>query len=261
MEERDAVLEFLTRSETRRVVLGRLAAEGPCRQSTLADVLGVSARTVKRTLDDLGDREWVTQTESGYALTALGEQVMRTYETAVTSLDAAATLEPLLTHLRGDFCDIPVDAFADAEVVEATKSSPNAPIERALALRASADRLRELSSIVAKESANQLHRRIRNGELSEAELVLERDVLETIDETPAYRESFDEIVANPNVTSYVHDGPFPCLLILSEEHVAVGATNDDGFPAAIAVASSSDARSWAESVYERFRIEATRLPE
>lgn len=261
MEDRDAVLEFLIRSETRRAVLRRLATDGPCCQSVLADALGVSDRTVKRTLDDIEAREWVVPTESGYALTALGNHVIETYETATDSLTAAATLEPLLTHLRGDICDIPVDAFADAEVVEATKSSPNAPIERALAFRQSADSLQELSSIVAKESADQFHRRVLDGEISDAELVLERDVLDTIEATPEYSESFDDIVNSPEVTVYIHDDSFPFLLALTERRVAIGATNDDGFPAALAISSSPDAHSWAESVYEEFRSGATQLPE
>ncbi|MEF8871505.1 MAG: HTH domain-containing protein [Haloarculaceae archaeon] len=259
MDDRDAVLGFLIRSETRRAVLRLLAAEGPCRQSTLADALGVSDRTVKRTLDDIEAREWVVPTESGYALTALGSHVIDTYETATESLSAAATLEPLLTHLRGDICDIPVDAFADAEVVEATKSSPNAPIERALSFRQSADSLRELSSIVAKESADQLHQRVADGKIADVELVLERDVLDTIEANPEYSKSFDEIADSAEVSVYIHSGPFPFLVALTERRVAIGATNDDGFPAALVVSSSPDARSWAESVYEAFRSDATRL--
>jgi len=261
MDDRDGVLGFLVRSETRRGVLRRLATDGPWRQSTLADELGVSDRTVRRTLDDFEQREWVVPTGSGFALTALGEHVIDTYDAAADSLATAAKLEPFLTHVRADTCDVPVGAFADAEVVEATASSPNEPLERALAFRRRAERLRELSSIVVKESAKQLHQRIRDGELADAEVVLERDVVDTIRETPEYNDSFGDIVGSETATMYVHDGSVPFLLTLSERRVAVGATTDDGFPAALVVSESPDAYEWGESVYETVRDSATRLPE
>jgi len=260
MDERDAVLEFLMGSETRRDVLQRLATDGPCRQPVLADTLGVSNRTVKRALDDIEGRQWAVSTPSGYVLTVLGEHVVDTYERATHALADATALEPFLTRLRADACDVPVDAFEDPEVVEATKSSPNAPIERALSFRQTAEHLRELSSIVAKESASQLHQRILDDDVSGVEVVLERDVVDTIETHEEYSQSFEDIVDTDVATAYVHDGPFPFLLALTDRRVALGATNDDGFPAVLVVSECPEVHDWAESVYERFRDEATPVP-
>lgn len=260
MEDGNGTLGFLARSETRPAVLGRLASDGPSRRSGLADALDVSERTVARTVEAIEDREWATATESGYVLTALGEHVLETYESATESLSVGETLEPALARLRADVCDVPVHALADAEVVEATEGAPNAPLEGALSFRQSADSLRELSSIVTKESAAQVGRRLREGDIDELELVVERGVVEAVEETPEFEDSFRELVDADAAAVFVHEGPFPFLLALSPDAAAIGVTNDDGFPSVLVVADSPAAHDWAESVYEQFREEATPFP-
>lgn len=185
---------------------------------------------------------------------------MELYESTVESLATAMELEPFLRRVPSTY-DVPVDGFEDPEVVEASDGSPQAPVERALAFRREATSLRELSSIVTKESAAQVHERIRTADLASLELVLEQDVVDTIQANPEYREPFLRVAAAEQVTVFVHEGPFPFLLALDEDRVALCVTTEDGFPATLVVAESSQVYDWAESVFERFWSEGTPFAE
>lgn len=259
MTRSEGGLSFLTRSETRIGIMRRLAAVGPCRRETLAESLGVSERTVKRTLDEFDSREWITETPSGCVLTALGEHVLEAYESATDRLAIGDKLEPLLKRVRADRSDIPIESFRDAEVVEATGNNPNATIERVLAFRESADRLRELSSLVTKESAGQLTQRVEEGDIDHVEVVLERDVVDTIEENPEYREPFERTVEADAVSMFVYEESFPFLIVLAEQQVALAVTDDAGLPAALVIADDPEAYEWAERTYDQFRDAATPL--
>lgn len=261
MGDDNGVLVFLARSEIRVAVLRQLAENGTCERSTLGSDLPASDRTVKRTLTEFEERDWIVQTPSGYALTAMGDHVLTTYESAVESLETAEDIKPFLKRIPGDTCDVPIPALRDAEIVEAGGRNPSAPLERALTFRRGADHLRELSSIVTRESAEQLRRRVRNGAIQEAEIILEREVVETIESSPEYREGFDEIVQATSVSVFVSESSFPFLLALKPAEVALGVTDEQGFPTALVISDSETVYDWTESVYERFRADATRFEE
>jgi predicted transcriptional regulator len=259
MGDDNGVLVFLARSEIRVAVLRQLAENGTCERSTLGSDLPASDRTVKRTLTEFEGRDWIVQTPSGYALTAMGDHVLTTYESAVESLETAEDIKAFLKRVPGDSCDVPVPALTDAEIVETGGSNPNAPLERALTFRHGAEHLRELSSIVTRESAEQLRQRVREGEIQNAELILEREVIETIQSSPEYREGFDEIVRAKSVSVFISQSSFPFLLALKPAEVALGVTDKQGFPTALVISDSETVYDWAKSVYDRFRADATRF--
>lgn len=252
-------LLFLTRSETRLRTMRRLAAAAPCQRETLANNLGVSKRTVKRTLDEFDSRQWVTKTQSGYVLTALGHHVLETYESATATLAAGDRIKPVLKHIQGDRSGIPIESFRDADIVEATENDPNGPIDRILALQESTHRLRELSPIVTKGSVGQLSQRVEASDVDSVEVILERAVVDTIEGGLGYRELFEQTVEADAVSVFVYDGSFPFLIVLGEQRVALAVTDDAGHLSAVAITDTLEAYEWAEHTYEQFRHAATRL--
>lgn len=247
---------YLLRSEARVDVLERASDGGPCERAALIDDGARSRRTIKRALDGLEGRGLIAVDAGSVALTALGRCVLEGYRSMVDAVEVSVDLGPVLRRIPADAFDLPASDLAGAEVVTASEGSPYAPIDRVLALRRDATELRELSSIVLKESAEQLADRAREGGDLDVHVVLERAAVEAATANPDYREAFEAIQGAPSVAVSVYDGSFPYLLVIADDAVAIGVEEDER-PVAVAVSRSATVREWAEVQFRAFDDEAS----
>nr|WP_246308077.1 hypothetical protein [Halobaculum salinum] len=67
-------IAYLTRSEHRVPTLVALT-ERPRSRAELCELTGVSSSTMRRTLDEFGDRRWIRKEEYQYVATRLGEAI------------------------------------------------------------------------------------------------------------------------------------------------------------------------------------------
>jgi predicted transcriptional regulator len=256
MDAPDDAVAFLAASSNRVTLLGRLRTQGPARRRTCYELLDASRRTVKRTLSALEDRGWVRQTDDGYHVTALGDVVYVEYDRMQQTLSVAERLRPFLRNVPGDAFDLDLRHLADAEVVFAEDSSPYAPMDRALEFRRGSSRLRELSSVVARDSVAQLTERLDEEDQFDVEVVLSADAVESARANDDYASDFGDHRTADALSMYVYEGTLPFLLTIGDESVALGATDESGVPAALVVSDADRVRSWASDVYERYRAAA-----
>lgn len=226
-------------------------AEDPIDGHELRERFDVARTTITRTLDGFDDRGWIRRQGGTCSVTAFGASVAATVKDAVADLEPAVKLAPFLERVPAESFDLDPDALADASITVAEPGSPYAPVERVTELRQGSRTVRELSSIVARDSAEQVHDRAVTGDAT-FEIVLQEDVIDQIHGSAAYREQFERTVAQEGVEVRVYEGTFPFLVVLLDDVVALGVTNEEALPAALVVSEDSTVRAWAEERYEEY---------
>lgn len=248
-------LGYLTRSNLRVDALLTIQSAGTIEERELREQYDAARTTVTRTLDGFEDRGWVTRNAGACTLTAYGDAVAATVADAVTDVDTATSLAPFLRRVPATAFDLDPTTLAGAEVTVAEPGSPYAPVEEVTTLRQQSSTVRELSSIVARDSAEQVHDRAVAGDAS-FEIVLQADVVDQIQASDTYREQFERTVEQAAVDVRVYAGEFPFLIVLLDDVVALGVSNEEEMPAALVVSDAAAARSWAERRYQTYYDDA-----
>lgn len=244
-------LGYLTRSNLRVDALLTIQSAATIDERELREQYDAARTTVTRTLNGFEQRGWVDRNGGRVTLTAYGDAVADTVADAVADLEVTTGVAPFLSRVTATSFDLDPRKLADADVTVAEPGSPYAPVEEVTALRRQSSTVRELSSIVARDSAEQVHDRAVAGDAT-FEIVLQADVVDQIHASDAYRDQFERTVDQPAVTVRVYEERFPFLIVLLDDCVALGVTNDEEMPAALVVSTASDVRSWAEDKYRTY---------
>lgn len=246
---------FLTRSANRVAVM-RTLADGPHSRQELVDKAGGSRVTIARILSDFEGREWVQARNGSYELTTQGRLVIAGLDDLLDRLAAIDRLEPVLPWFAVDQLDVPVEAFADADITVPTGTEPNRHHRRIGQVGATADVARMYSQAVTGE-AIAIHRTAVD-EGQELELLL----------TPAAAESAlgDEDIGT-DVRALGTDGfvgrvdeslPVP-FVALFDECCHIGVADDRGFPVGVVESTDEAVVAWAERTLDRLAAAATPL--
>jgi predicted transcriptional regulator len=255
----DEAVEYLSRSPVRVRLLAALRA-GPVTRAELRDRLDVARTTVGRNVDRMAGLGWIEETPEGPRLTALGAFVVAEFRDLLDAFAVGDDLAPLLERIPADEFDLDPARLADARVTVATDAQPLAPIDRVTTIRADSDSLRELSSVVVADSAEQVRERVASaGPDATVEVVLEAATVETARSNPDYRETFEAAVEADPIDVYRYDGSFPFLLALFDDRIALGVTDERGTPVALVESDEPAVRTWAERRYEAYRADAEQL--
>lgn len=253
-------IQYLARSDTRVSLLEALA-DGPRTRRELVDRLDVARTTLSRNLDRMAEFGWVEAGANGQTcrLTALGAHVHRAVDDLLADVGTGDDLEPFLSRVPADAFDLDPRLLGDADLVEATSERPLAPVERAMELRAGSTTLREFATVVMRESAAQVHERVREADPSATiEVVLDADVAATMREDPEYRDSLETMAGAEAIDYYVH-GELPYLLALLDDRVLLGVVDERGTPLALVESGDDRVYDWAEDTFEAYREAASRL--
>lgn len=245
-------LAFLSQSTNRAAVIQLLQEEEPLDRYEIEEQVEASRRTVIRTVDALIDHGYVSEKNGSYRLTAFGAALIDSYEQFVTEAKQAHELGPFLRHLPSDVLDIELQHFEDAELITATAASPYAAIDRVLAIRRQASRIRELSPIVEQKSIEQLAQRIRDNESVSVEVVLSESAVEASEDHPDYHETQQLITQAAQTSISVASTEIPFLLCIADETVAVGTTKESR-PHSLLVSTNVDVKQWAEETFNMYQ--------
>lgn len=247
-------LSYLARSETRPAILSALPESGGVERRELRERVDASRSTLVRALDRMGEFGWVDDADEGYRLTALGEFVADSFEAVREDFETANGLSAFLERVPAHEFDLDPHLLADARVTAATPAEPLAPVDRVVEIRADSERVRELSSVVARDSAEQVAERATEGS---HEVVLTADVVESLTSGSEYGEAFESALGT--VDFYVHDGDFPFLLALLDDRVALGVVDEHDRPQVLVESADDEVYEWAERTYREYRNAADPL--
>ena len=252
-------ISFLARSEHRVAVLDALGERG-CERNDLIAATGASSPTMGRILSDFEDRRWILRDGRTYELTPLGEFVTDQFIALRDAMTTEQKLRDVWQWLPREMEGFSIDLFTDPVIAYPGPGYPYQPVERVTQLIEGADVMRGFGTTVVKSSnLDAACRAILDG--MEFEFIFSPTVLETIVAWNPTR--IAEAAACENSTTLLHDA-LPdsqwCGLGIYDDRVGICCHDTEtGVLQASIDTDSQSALAWAESIYERYRAEASAL--
>ncbi|WP_129114758.1 helix-turn-helix transcriptional regulator [Halegenticoccus tardaugens] len=242
---------YLTRAEHRVPTLLALTVR-PRSRSELWELTGVSSSTIRRTLREFEDRNWVRKNGYQFEATPLGAFVAAAMVEVIERVETERRLRDVWHWLPGEESGFTIEMCSDAVVTVADADDPYRPANRFTSLLRETDRFRFVGFDVAlfEPCKDELCRRIVDG--MEAEIVDPPRVARYIRSTCP--ELFAETLESGNLTVRLHDALPPYGVGILDSRIAVSGYDPDSVTVRVLVdTDASEAREWAESVYRSYR--------
>lgn len=250
-------LQYLFRSDTRLDVLAAMYNDGPLDRYELEDKLGVSRRTVTRTIDGLANRGLVVETPDGYTLSTYGQVLVKTYRAHYSRLSTVDRLRPFFRNVDISTLDLQIEAFNDAELITPDKERPYALFDRILALRDSATQLREVWPIAAYQPAKQAADLVTADDLR-YEAIVGTEVHQTAREQSDYRDHYEQLVTTADI--YLYEDSLQLFVSIAADDVLLGTVDSvTGDWQAMVSSSNPTVRSWANNWFDQLCAKSQQL--
>lgn len=251
-------IAYLTRSEHRAPTLIALTVR-PRSRSELWEMTGVSESTIRRTLSEFEDRDWVYRDGYQYDVTQLGAFVASAMAELIDRIETERKLRNVWRLLPDEDSGFTIDMCTDATVTTADPDDPSRPITRFCSLLEETDRLRFTGLDVAMLDGckNELCERVLEG--MEAELINPPRVADYIRSNCA--EMFAEALESGNLDLRLHDQLPQFGVILLDDRMGLIGYDPEGVSVRVLVDTESDeAREWAEATFTAHRRKTPTVP-
>ena len=249
---------YLTRSEHRAPTLVALTVR-PRSRSELWEMTGVSSSTIRRTLREFEDRNWIRREGYQYEATPLGAFVASAVAELIERVEIERKLRDVWQWLPDEESGFTIEMCSDAVVTVAESDNPYAPVNRFRTLIGETDRFRFVGSDLAllEPCRDEFCRRVIDG--METEIIDPPSVARYIRST--YPELSSETLASGNLTIRLHDDLPPYGVGIFDHRIAVCGHDPDSVTVRVLLdTDSSDAREWAESTYSHYRRQTPTVP-
>ena len=256
-------IEFLVTSDHRVAVLYALT-KGPSDRDVLRSVSGASSPTMSRVLTDFEKRNWIKREGNTYQLTGLGEFVADCLDEFVKAMTVEHQLRDIWQWLPHEFDGFSADLFTDVSVTRPSPGYPDELIERRIELITQTSTWRGVGvAMLGLRTLETAFDRFLDKEDSfHCEYIYPPAVFEELlswGDTETILDAAD----SDSYTVLIHDDlPIDeryeislfdeCVTICCYDH-------EKGGLAALVETTSHDLRTWAESYYDRYRVEAQPL--
>ncbi len=244
-------IAYLARSEHRGPTLIALTVR-PRSRSELWEMTGVSESTIRRTLSEFEDRDWVARDGYQYEVTQLGAFVASAMADLIDRLETERKLRDVWRLLPDEDSGFTIDMCSDATVTVANAVDPSGPISRFCSLIEESDRLRFTGLDVAMLDAckHVLCERIVEG--METELINPPRVANYIRSNCP--DLFSKALESGNLDVHLHDELPPFGVSIYDDRVGIIGYDEEGVMVRVLVDSdSTEARDWAESIFTTHR--------
>lgn len=249
---------YLARSEHRVPTLVALTIR-PRSRSELWEMTGVSSSTIRRTLNEFEDRNWIRKTGYQYEATQLGAFIASAMADVIEQVETERKLRNIWHWLPSEAHGFSIDMCSDAIVTVADADDPYGPVNRFLSLIRETDRFRFAGFDVAllEPCKADLCQRINDGMVTE--IINPPRVARYI--RANCPELFSETLESGNLTVKLHDDLPNYGVGLFDQRVAITSYDPDSVMVRVVVdMDTQEAREWAESTYESFRRKTPTLP-
>ncbi|WP_435177074.1 helix-turn-helix transcriptional regulator [Halorussus sp. AFM4] len=251
-------IAYLARSEHRAPTLVALTVR-PRSRSELWEMTGVSSSTIRRTLREFEDRNWIRREGYRYEATPLGAYVASAVAELIERLETERTVRDVWQWLPDEDSGFTIEMCADAVVTVAEADNPYAPVNRFLELLRETDRFRFVGSDLAllEPCRDEFCRRVIDG--MRAEIIDPPSVAEYIRST--YPELSAETLASGNLTIRLHDDLPSYGIALFDHRIAICGHDPDSVSVRVLLdTDAEDAREWAESQFSFYRRRTPTVP-
>lgn len=247
-------IAYLARAEHRVPTLVALT-ERPRSRSELCESTGVSSSTMRRTLDEFGDRLWVRKDGYRYVATRLGVAIATGMEELIGRVETERKLRAVWHWLPAAISELPFETWSAMTVTVADPDAPYRPVERFKSLFRETTTVQFLRPEVALMdlSFDLLYRLL--GEGVDVSLIDRPECHAYFLST--YPERSSEMLRQDNFTVLEHDDLPPYGVCLLEDRVVISCyERESGTVRALIDTEAPAVREWAASVYDAHRAEA-----
>lgn len=251
-------VNFLTQSPVRVQILELLREEGELSKRELTERFDVSRVTVQRNVEALQQYDWIDNSHPTYAITPLGELVIDEVSPLTESIETAQKLRPFLKWIPRDSFDLDPRELADATIIEADSTNPTDWVTYHVDRLKSTTYVRgviQMTGLDAWDAA--VEATVHGG--AQLELIVSRDVAETLRANPEYAERVEVILDHDALELYQYDEPVPYYLGLLDQYVQFAVTDDEAMPRALVETDDETVHEWAEDEFEAYRAQAEPL--
>lgn len=251
-------IAYLTRSEHRAPALIALTVR-PRSRSELWEMTGVSESTIRRTLNEFEEREWVYRDGYQYETTQLGAFIASAMADLIDRVETERKLRDVWRLLPDEETGFTIEMCSDATVTVADPEDPSGPITRFCSLIKETEQLRFTGLDVAmlESCKNELCERIVDG--METELINPPRVANYIrSDCP---DLFSEALESGNLDIRLHDELPPFGVSILDDRIAITGYDREGVMVRVLVDTDDpDAHDWAESTFRSHRRKTPILP-
>lgn len=247
--------EFLLEVVKRAPMLAALREESLSPRD-LRERLDVSKSTAHRNATSLAERGLLQKSDGEYTLTEFGRRVADVVSTFEADMETTVRLAPIFDALSGTVPPCPIDAFADATVTPTDQGDPFGPLARFVSLISETDSVCMADSYaIAPAYIEEVQGRILDG--LEAKVIERPEVAEDIMEN--YPKRCVRLCGSEFFTLKLLDD-LPFGLVILDHRIGIGVRDPrTGTPRALVDTDAKEAREWAETVFDSFWKNGTRL--
>ena len=251
-------IAYLARSEHRGPTLIALAIR-PRSRSELWEMTGVSESTIRRTLGEFEDRDWVQRDGYQYQATQLGAFVASAMAELIDRMETERKLRDVWRLLSNEETGFSIEMCSDATVTVADPEDPSGPTTRFCSLADDTDQLQVTGLDVAMLDSckGELCERIVEG--METEFINPPRVADYIRSNCP--DLFSEALDSGNLDVRLHDDLPPFGVSIFDNRIAIIGYDREGVAVRVLVdTDDTDAREWAESTFTSHRRKTPILP-
>jgi predicted transcriptional regulator len=251
-------IAYLARSEHRAPTLVALTVR-PRSRSELWEMAGVSSSTIRRTLNEFEDRNWVRRNGYQYEATQLGAYIASAMAELIDRFETERKLRDVWQWLPVEENEFTIELCADATVTVADTDDPYRPVTRFLTLLHETARLRFVGFdvVLLEPCKDELCKRITEG--MRTEIINPPRVAKYIRSTCP--ELFSEALESGNLDVRLHDDLPPYGIGILDHRIVIGGYDPDSMTVRVLVETDApEAREWAESTYASYRRKTPILP-
>lgn len=251
-------ITYLARTEHRIPTLVELAVR-PRSRTELCELGDVSSSTMRRTLREFEDRNWVRRNDYKYETTELGASIASATADLIERIEAVRQVRGVWDCLPGDADGFSLEHCTDSKVTVAESDDPYRPVERFQTLLEESDTLRAVGFELAifepcKES---LCQQAKDG--MQIDLIVPPHVADYI------RRHCSELVSDTlgtgNLTLRLHNNLPDYGVCIFDERISIRGYDSDGVTLRVILDTDNpDAIDWAESVYDTYYREKPMVP-
>ena len=253
MDAEDVPEEFLVKA-VKRASLFELLADEPREASELVEMLDMSRSTIHRATQSFVEKGLLRKSDDRFELTGLGRAVADEVVDFRRRITGANKLRSFLNTVDLTDVDVPMAAFADADVIHPKPRQPHFAVKRIAELIKASTSVHMFSSIISPFYVDVAYRELLNG--TEIEVVFDPEVVEIVaseyaDEARKAAEAGDfEVLVQPAI---------PFELFVFDDCIGMAAHDESGIARVFVETGAPRAVEWAETVYESYRNRAEPL--
>ena len=251
----DDDIAFLANSAN-RVALLRCLSGGPHARDGLMTTVGVSRVTLGRILDELDERNWITQEGQVATITTLGDWVLQEYDGFREMMAAEQRLREVYPWFPDEAYGFHISELADATITTVSPANASAPFSRHVRQFDTGGSFWSFSFTITRLFLESCWRHVRNEDIT-FDWVFTAEVLEVLRRDPELSRQSREMLDSGRVEYRYVDGAIPYIVLGSKDLVNLRLADDDGSPTALIETDAAAVREWAESTFASYWRKAT----